>query len=243
MGKSLAIGMTVGRRVNKGTVYDYCEQAAFSVRQAGFAETLHTFTEPEAEQHMPRPKMWGAEIHKNEENLGCFKNFRHSLKWLLDNTKADWFLMLQDDCIWRQDGSARIHEAINDKRYQNAGFLSPYTSKAMVNLQKREPKQWATKNAWLPCRFHNNAFWGAVAMLFPRKSALAMETQSKRYRNHKHHRKLDVLVGNAMRAELGLDIYVHAPSLCDHIGSWSTLGRHRFKGNKWGRRGFLFRTK
>lgn len=243
MGNKLAIGMTVGLRRNKGVIYDYAEQAAFSLRQAGFAEELHCFTEPEAGMHMPRPKRWKAKIHQNEEKLGCFPNFRHSLKYLLDNTDADWILMLQDDCIWRVDGSQRIHEAISDPKFADAGFLSPYTSKAMVEPDAREPKKWRSRNAWLPCRFHNNAFWGAVAMLFPRRSAQRMEDESERYRNHKHHRKLDVVVGNAMRRELELPIYVHVPSLCDHIGSWSTLGRHRFKGNKWGRRGFLFRTK
>jgi hypothetical protein len=245
MAKKLAIGMTVGLRRNKGIVYDYCEQAAFSLRQAGFGETLHCFTEPEAaELHIPRPKRWGIQVHENEKKLGCFPNFRHGLKWLLDHTDADWLMMLQDDCTWRLDGAARIQEAINSKRFQSVGFLSPYTSKAMVQPRQREPaKKWHSNNAWLPCRFHNNAFWGAVAMLFPRASALKLETTSQRYRNHKHHRKLDVVVGNAMRVELKLDIFVHVPSLCDHVGSWSTLGRHRFKGNRWGRRGFMFRNK
>lgn len=245
MAKKLAIGMTVGLRRNKGTVYDYCEQAAFSLRQAGFVEPLHCFTEPEAAKlHIPRPKRWGIKIHENDEKLGCFPNFRHGLKWLLDYTDADWLLMLQDDCIWRADGSAIIQNTINTGRFQTAGVLSAYTSKAMVPRAQRDPaKKWATKNQWMNCRFHNNAFWGAVAMLFPRASALRLETQSQRYRNHRHHRKLDVVVGNAMRTELEMDVLVHVPSLCDHIGSWSTLGRHRFKGNRWGRRGFLFRTK
>ena len=244
MTKTLAIGMTVGRRVNKGTVYDYCEQASFSLRQAGFTEPLHGFTEPDAAQHIPRPKRWNIEIHQNKNNLGCYKNFRHGLKWLVDHTKADWLLMVQDDCVWRKDGAEQIHKAINDPRFAKAGFLSPYTSKAMVPKPLREPAtRWQTRNDWAPCRFHNNAFWGAVALLFPRASALKMETQSKRYRNHKHHRKLDVVVGNAIRAELKMSIFVHVPSLCNHVGSWSTLGRHRFKGNRWGRRGFLFRTK
>lgn len=244
MSKSLVIGMTVGVRKNKDTVYDYCEKSAASLRKAGFTETLHCFTEPGAESHVPRPEQWQIELHKNKKRLGCFPNFRHSLKYLLDNTQSDWILMLQDDCIWRLDGAAIIQAAINDPELQEVGFLSPYTSKAMVAKDKQKTeKYWAERNAWLDCTFYNRAFWGAVAMLFPRKSAERMENESQRYRNHNHHRKLDVVVGNAIRRELELPIKVHVPSICDHIGSWSTLGRHRLKGNRWGRRGFLFRNK
>jgi hypothetical protein len=96
---------------------------------------------------------------------------------------------------------------------------------------------------WVNCRFHNNAFWGAVAMCFPRASLIKMQTEGQRYINHKHHRKLDVVVGNSMRADMGMSIRVAVPSLVDHIGSWSTLGRHRLKGNQWGRRGFAFPEK
>lgn len=243
MVKTLAIGMTVGVRNNKGTIYDYCEQAAFSLRRAGFTESLHCFVEPGAEQHIPNPSRWNITMHQNEQKLGCFKNFRHSLRFLTENTNADWILMLQDDCIWRLDGSVKIHEAINTPSLQTVGFLSPYTSKAMVPAPQQKASLWRDKSAWINAKFHNKAFWGAVAMLFPRDSAMKLESESKRYREHKHHRKLDVVVGNAIRRELEMPIKVHVPSLCDHIGSWSTLGRHRFRGNQWGRRGFLFRTK
>lgn len=242
----LAIGMAVGLRINTGTVYDYCDKATFSLRQAGFTEVLHCFTEPQAAAaHIKSCRRWNVQVHENAENLGCYRNFRQGLNWLRDNTDADWLLMLQDDCIWRADGAQVIHDAINSGRYNNVGFLSPYTSKAMVpsSLQAKGPAWWASHDAWAECRFHNNAFWGAVAMLFPRASAARMENESERYRGHRHHRKLDVVVGNAMRVDLGLSILVHVPSVCDHIGSWSTLGRHRLKGNKWGRRGFLFRTR
>jgi hypothetical protein len=244
MAQTLAIGMTVGLRRDSSTVYDYCTQAVHSLRQAGFSEELHCFTEPGAEVHIPAGGDFNLVVHKNPKTLGCFPNFRRSLKYLLDHTTASWIMMLQDDCVWRADGQTVIQAAINNPEYQGVGFLSPYTSKAMVPPEdKTVIEQWDNNNAWRTCHFHNRAFWGAVAMVFPRASALRMETKSQRYREHRHHRKLDVVVGNAMRVELQLPILVHVPSLCDHVGSWSTLGRHRLKSNKWGRRGFLFRTK
>lgn len=243
MSQTLAIGMTVGYRNNKGTIYDYCEQAVVSLRRAGFGEQLHAFVEPEAHVHIPAVKRWNINLLQNEERRQCYGNFRHGLNWLLDNTDADWLMMLQDDCIWRQDGAERVYAAMADKKLAKAGMLSPYTSPAMVPPAKRDEKMWEAKNEWCSARFHNNSFWGAVALIFPRASALKLENDSQRFRNHTHHRKLDVVVGNAFRAELDMPIMVHVPSLCDHVGSWSTLGRHRFRGTKWGRRGFLFRAK
>lgn len=238
----LAIGMTVGARRERKQVYEYCRQAVSSLRRVGFTEALHCFVEPDAVGHVPDHRRWNIVSHVNSQVLGCFQNFKHGLDWLLQQTDADWLLMLQDDCVWRADGASLIHAAIERPELQTAGFLSAYTSKAMVNEALRAPEsRWAAENLWAPCRFHNRAFWGAVSMLFPRQSATLMNTQSQRYLTHRHHRKLDVVVGNVMRAELNLPIYVHVPSLCDHIGSFSTLGRHRLKGNRWGRRGFLFR--
>jgi len=238
---SIAVGVTVGRRVNKETVYDYFQQSVHSTRRAGFTEPIHAFVEPGASQHVPDADRWKIVSHQNEEQLNCFGNFKHGLTWLLENTKADWLLMLQDDATWRLDGYDRLMDAVCDPDLQEVGMISPYTSKSMVPAKFLDPAK--NSNEWVECKFHNKAFWGAVAMAFPRKSAEALLNDSERFRNHSHHRKLDVIVGNSLRHDLELPIKVHVPSLVDHIGSWSTLGRHRFKANQWGRRGYLFREK
>jgi len=245
MGKGLAVGMTIGRRVNGETIYDYATKAIASYRDAGFQQPLYVFVEPGAEIHVPDPRHWGLIVCKNQEKLGCFKNFKHGAQVLIDNTSADWILMLQDDAVWRPNGAALLREAIEAPEHQKVGFLSPYTGKAMVDDRqkrtlKKRLKEGMLEQRWVRCHFHNKAFWGAVAMCFPRASLIKMQTEGKRYINHNHTRKLDVVVGNTMRRDLELEILMASPSLVDHIGSWSTLGRHRFKGNQWGRRGFAF---
>ena len=237
----IAIGVTVGRRVNKGKTYDYFEKSVFSTRKAGFDEPIHAFVEPGADQHVPDVDRWNIRVHNNKTKLGCFPNFKHGLTWLLENTDADWVLMVQDDAVWRRDSHNLLVNAAMHPDLQKAGMLSPYTSKAVVPGRFLDPKP--DDNRWVECKFHNKAFWGAVAMMFPRASAERLLNESQRFRNHKHHRKLDVIVGNSLRRELQMQIMVHVPSLVDHIGSWSTLGRHRYKGNQWGRRGYLFREK
>lgn len=237
MTRTIAVAVTIGRRQEGATVYDYFPRSLSSLRAAGFTQPVHAFVEPGAEQHLPADAV-DLVPHHNAEKLGCFPNFKQGLHWLLDNTDADWLLMLQDDAVWRADGAAVLQAAVDDDSHQDVGFLSPYTSKSMVSvpLQRKPPKQ----QRWVDCKFYNNSFWGAVAMCFPRAGAVRMVEESRRFRQHTHHRKLDVVVGNAMR-DLKLRMLVSVPSLVDHIGSWSTLGRHRFKGNQWGRRGFGFR--
>jgi len=241
MEKTLAIGMTVGLRKNKGNTYNYCERSIRSLREGGFKQTLYAFTEPGAQIHIPGHSSFKAEMIQHEKKKGCFRNFRFGLKWLLDHTEADWLLMLQDDAVWRSDGWEVIRQTMEAGEHDHVGMLSPYTSKAMVFQGDKQKFAKKKQEGWRKCHFHNKAFWGAVAMLFPRESARKLEEESQRYRNHKHHRKLDVIVGNALRKELQLEILVRVPSLVEHIGAWSTLGRHKLRGNQWGRKGYHFK--
>lgn len=253
MGHSLAVGMTIGLRVelkkSGKTVHDYARQAIASFREAGFQQPLHVFVEPGAKVHLPNAKRAGLCVHYNTEQRHCFGNFKHGAQFLIDETDADWILMLQDDAIWRKGSSALLQAAIDNPASRGAGFLSAYASKAMISKAHKErlTKDLQAKDGltqrWVQCDFYHKAFWGAVAMCFPRDSLVMMQTEGHRYRNHKHSRKLDVVVGNAIHRDLGLPIFMAVPSLVDHIGSWSTMGRHRFRGNQWGRRGFAFESK
>ncbi len=253
MGHSLAVGMTIGLRIERGkrgkTVHDYAVQSILSFREAGFQQPLHVFVEPGAKIHLPNAKQWGLRVHYNKEQLHCFGNFKRGAQFLIDETDANWILMLQDDAVWRKNSSALLQAAIDNPASQGAGFLSPYASKAMIAAghKKRLKKDLQAKNGpvqrWVQCNFYNKAFWGAVAMCFPRSSLITMQTEGQRYKGHKHPRKLDVVVGNTIRRDLGLPIFMAVPSLVDHIGSWSTMGRHRLRGNQWGRRGFAFESK
>jgi hypothetical protein len=245
--KTFAIGVTVGLRQGKGgRKFEYFQESLASLRNAGFTHTVFAFCEPGAHVHVPDPEKNNVKIHSRKQKLGCFQNFRHGLKWLMRKQRANWYLMLQDDCIWRSDGAAVFQQLINDPERENIGMLSPYTSRSMVpqNQQHRDKKTTAAGNVpadrVVSCKFYNKAFWGAVAMAFPHAAAVAMD-KHPRYANHPHQRKLDVCVGNTLRRELKLDIHMAVPSLCDHIGAISTYGRHKIKGNQWGRKGYRFR--
>lgn len=242
--KTLAIGVTVGLRKAKVGHHQYFDTSLKSLRAAGFTEAIHAFCEPGvAKVHVLNPKSDNVVIHSRKKNLGCYQNFRHGLKHMMKHVKADWYLMLQDDCIWRADSSKRIHEVINDPDQQGIGMMSFYTSGAMVPKQEKKRDKKAKGHPVdriVSCAFYNKAFWGAVALAFPHDAAAAMDAHP-RYTGHKHQRKLDVVIGNVLRRELKLDIRMHIPSLGQHIGAVSTYGRHKIKGNQWGRRGYGFR--
>jgi hypothetical protein len=249
-GYTLAIGMTVGRRSEAAEATGYTATAIRSLRTAGFTQPLHVFCEPGAVPQLPPADQCNLVVHANAVQQGCFRNFRQGSSYLLSHTDADWIMMLQDDGIWRTDGWTHMQAALAAPPHQAVGYLSPYTSPAMVVRQPpvRRPKPKAGKAAkvapvmsWRSCHFHNKSFWGAVAMCFPRQSLIQLHA-APRFANHTHTRKLDVVVGNAIRRDLGLEILVAVPSLVDHIGKWSTLGRHKLRGIQWGRHGYAFKN-
>ena len=231
----LAIGMTCAPRQVGDYQYKYAHRAIASLRTAGFTEQLHVFAEPGtlAGGYLPDPAKYDVAVHENKERLWCFGNWKHGLNWLLANVDADWYLLLQDDTIWKANGQPLLTAAMTAGKFANVGFLSPYTSKSMVGNMKA--KGWAT------AKFYRRAFWGALAVCMPKQSAAALAA-FPRFNNHKHRRKLDVVIGNCFR-DMHKPVMVHVPSLCDHIGEWSTLGRHRLKNNQWARRGFKFSNK
>ena len=241
---TFALGMTVGARVDKGVAFQYCSEAIDSLRDAGFMEELHLFVEPGADIHVPNDhEKHRLIVTQHKKNRGCFKNFHFGLDTLVTETTADWLFMIQDDCLWKPNSYALMQDVCNDPANQDVGFLSPYTSKSMIPFGKskktRKPMKGLAPKGWVQHKFHNKAFWGAVCMVFPRQAAIDM-LALPRFKNHRHHRKLDVVIGNCTR-EMEKRGLIHVPSICDHIGDWSTLGRHRIKGNKWGRRGWGFK--
>ncbi len=243
MAKTLAIGVTIGLRKNKQHVYQYFQESIASLRAAGFKQPVVAFVEPGAEIHLPALDQFNIKPVQRAEKLGCFQNFRHGLQHLMQHEPADWYLMLQDDCVWRADSALVLGALLNDPAMQTVGMLSPYTSKAMVPFkEKKRDERGKPGDRVASCSFYNKAFWGAVAMAFPHESAKALDAHP-RYAEHAHTRKLDVVVGNTLRVELKLDIKICLPSLCDHIGAISTLGRHKLKSNQWGRHGYLWRER
>ncbi len=235
---TIAVGVTTCARKDP-----YIYRSLNSFRSAGFSEALHIFCEPGSDDLSEVDNHIRVEA---ETQLGAFPNWKRGMQYLLDNTDDPWIMMLQDDVIWTADAAAILYESVDAADPAEIGFLSPYASAAMVG---KEHKAGHGKDRNRPCpglvsqwidaaHGKGKGFWGALAICMPRKSAERLR-DAPRFKDHTHHRKIDVVLGNAFWG-LELARRVHIPSLCHHIGAVSTLGRHKFKGNAWGRRGFGF---
>lgn len=230
----LTIAVTTAPRPDR---IDYLSQSLTSLRRAKFKQPVHVFAEPGCAAH----KLRDVQVHQAPTQQGCFQNWARAARWFVESAPTPWLLLLQDDCLWRNDAATVLEQAMQEfADNRKLGFLSPYTSKAMLAVSHRHAvMQNSSEELWCPARFHDNAFWGAVATLWTADS-LRRVVEHSRFTGHTHVRKVDVVIGNCCR-DMGLDILVRRPSLATHIGKKSTLGRDRIIGIQWGRYGFGFR--
>lgn len=216
--------------------HNYCDRCVDSTRAAGFTEALHVFAEPRT----PKPSNMADVLwHQNGKQRGCFQNFAQAVRYM-EATDYEWVLLLQDDVIFRDDAAQQLHAEIATRDPATTGFLSLYTNKSMrPAVADGHEEQWHRPNFYMGTQTKGGkGFWGALATCWPR-STLQRMVQQPRFRDHTHHRKVDVVIGFVC-LELDLDVATYVPSLADHIGKASTIGRDKI-GNQWGRYGKDFR--
>jgi hypothetical protein len=171
--------------------------------------------------------------HRNVTTMGCFGNWKATATWMAENTTEDWVLIMQDDLLWCQAGAPTLQHAVDTFDMNTTGFLSPYTSPAMVPDRARK-----MRDCWVRSQRRN--FWGALAFCFPRQS-LNYLLDSQVFKNHKHFRQVDVVVGNVFfSSDDKRWPIIHLPSLGQHVGKKSTIGRDSNPASQWGRCGYGF---
>ena len=201
------------------------ERALASLRGAGFHGDVQLFIEPRTFAKAA-PIFDHVHLHENPHQLGCFNNWKKALEWLVRSSRAAWMLVLQDDAVWRTCGAEVLRAQMHASRNERVGLLSPYTSPAVVTD--------AFTNGWNECRAGWN-FWGALAFCLKRDAAKEL-LQHPRFTKHVGT-QVDAVVAASM-LDLGWTSLVHVPSLVDHIGTTSTIGRD--DDPAWGRRGYRF---
>jgi hypothetical protein len=204
------------------------DRALISLRAAGFHEDVHVFAEPETLGALERSKLVTAVarviVHDNASRRGCFGNWKSALEWLIAHTSASWVMILQDDALWRIGSSEMLYVQMRTRQDPRTGLLSPYTSPAIVK------KDFV--DGWNECRAGWD-FWGALAFCMKRVAAEEL-LRHPRFVMHDHPLQVDAVVAASM-LDLGRPSFVHVPSLVDHIGDTSTIGR-----TGGGRRGYRF---
>jgi hypothetical protein len=201
-------------------------RAINSLRAAGFHEEIHVFAEPEALGELERSALAAARAiaHDNTSKRGCFGNWKSALEWLIVHTSTPWVMILQDDAIWSLGSSEMLLVQMRKRQDPRTGIISPYTSPAVVK------KDFV--DGWNECRAGWD-FWGALAFCMKRVAAEEL-LRHPRFMKHAQPLQVDAVVAASM-LDLGRPSFVHVPSLVDHIGNTSTIGR-----SGGGRRGYRF---
>lgn len=220
----LAIAMTTAPR-SKPTL----ARALLSLRHAGFSERVRLFAEPGSFDEVPCPTDSRLSVRVNSARLGCFGNWRRSLKHLVRHGDARWILIVQDDAVWQPGSADVLRDELRVRQGRRVGFLSSYVT------QKDAPA--GSADGWHECRSGWD-FWGALALCLPCATAeeLLLHPRFTKYRSSQ---QVDALVARSM-LDLGRPSFVHVPSLVDHVGETSTIGHdHRLERT----RGYRFDEK
>ena len=239
LAQATLVGVTTAPRADGAKRHDYLTPSLLSLTKAGW-QPPHVFAEPNSE-FAALVSAGVASVYRNADTLGCYANWKQGLTHLLrlaDDRNAEcqgscrWLLMLQDDVIWSDSANPEsLYAAIHSvPRPEQVGVCSWYTSPSMVGTDD---------TGFVHAALHKHSFWGALALMFPVESARRLLNAS-RFVNHPQDCRLDVVIGNTLSLDLCLRLLVHNPSLCDHIGAFSTLGRHKIKGIQSNRRGHMF---
>lgn len=213
------------------------KRTLLSLREAGFNEEVHVFAEPGTIDRLDFERLDDSRqsvLHQNAFTRGCFDNWKWALEWLLIGTESPWLMILQDDVIWQPDAAEILRAKMMDRQDLKTGFLSPYTSRVVV--EESFTDGWNASHAgW--------GFWGALAFCMPRIGAKEL-LKHPRFAWHAGTRQVDAVVAASM-LELERPIFIHLPSLADHIGTTSTIGRGDGcdEDPTSGRRGYRFKAK
>lgn len=177
-----------------------------------------------------------ARVVEHNRRLGVYGNWRYLAELLVAQYGPDRpYLMLQDDVQLSNGVVPYLPRAVEQSlATKPVGCFSLYTSPAMV------PDGCAGANAFVPAALNKHSFWGALALLFP-AGQLTKLLAAPRFLAHEHTARLDVVIGNTLVFDLGLELCVHVPSLCEHTGDWSTIGRHKIRSIQKNRRGYDFK--
>jgi hypothetical protein len=228
----LLVGITTAPRCDEaGTRYNYLDATLRDFRES-IGDIPHKLVIA-AEPGSACPD--GVEAYVNDRVLGVFSNWVECLRRLVGQAEDDQqlILMLQDDVMFTPGAVDTGIEWL--QQHSPDIYVSLYTSPAVVDTTRL-----SGESGFVPAAIERRAFWGALAGLFTTGLARKL-LASASFRGHLQRERLDVVIGHAMQRDIRQPLMVHVPSLCDHRGEFSSIGRHKIVKNASMRRGFQFK--
>lgn len=225
------VAMTTGYRA-KPTIHRSVE----SLRSVGIHERIHLFAEPDAEPpHDPC-----LSLYWNDHRLGSFANHYQALKFAREMlNRQQWLLLLEDDVIFRPDFYKLVHEMMD----HTAGLIVGLTHEWTV---KEHHPYLKDQRGWCAIDIRNglnNVHGGQCYLIHPRmldrilNSAHMKDSLVRAGAGEDLYYTDNILVASCFPGP----VFVHIPSLCQHIGDDSYF----FKPDDLNdplkdRRGYLF---
>jgi len=205
----LAIAITTAPRVRETFTASLA-----SLRQAGFDQTVRVFADK------VNPQGEGCEITRNDPPLDGIKNWVKACQTLLEETQAQWLMILEDDVTWANGAAEALYRDLESLDPDTTGYLSLYLCKQVSRHIQREKHLRP-----LPRGMHNAATmggrcWGSQAYVLPRQAAKVLladgifrKMVQVRWKNR------DLLVSGTL-SRLGLKLLYRVPCLVNHeLGS------------------------
>lgn len=205
----VAIAITTAPRARE----TFTESIA-SLRGAGFSQQVRVFADrvsPEAE---------GCVVTRNDPPLDGIKNWCRACRALLDETDAQWLMVLEDDVTWARGAAEALYRDLESLDPATTGYLSLYLCRHVARFIRREKHVQVLSRG-----FHNAAgmgarCWGSQAYVLSRQSAERLLADGifktmvqVRWKNR------DLLVSGTL-SRLGFRLLYRVPCLVDHrLGS------------------------
>lgn len=213
----MPVVMAMAPRYDEMEVHGVC---VGSMAKAGF-DHVHVIAEP-GRYHAYLPDAWTHEMHLRR--LGEWQNFIYCLRWIIEHSDSDRFMFCQDDVIWCRDAAELLE--IEHWPSERCGCLHAYTSKKYAGC-------YPVNRISRLLQVHARCMAAACGLVFRRDAAelLVQHADDVGWRGHTRdtiedpERKegVDTYVGEVL-TDAGYEIWIHNPSLGQHISKSSTLG-------------------
>lgn len=193
------------------------KRSLLSLREAGFKQAVHLFAEPGSElQSLPETDPHLV-IHQNPERMGCFHNYNQGLEFLLQETESPYVMVLLDDMIYSRYLAPYLLETLK-KAPPEFGYYALISIDHDIGGLKGVKPGWNRSHLGWYC-------WGGLFVM--QRETAARLVQFEFYRDHllyyTRNQQIDACVSESFK-RMELAMFMHIPSLAEHIGETSTLG-------------------
>lgn len=167
------------------------------------------------------PSVW-----EDDGSLGAFGNYHRIMMDYINNGEKPYLCIMYDDMILMPDFARYILERLADP------VLYPGVH-VLLTIQQDVPHELRNQLGWIEVSGHAHQ-WGGIWVIAKENAEAVVNHQI--YQDHLKsgtNQQIDACVFSTMGA-LSIPIYMHNPSLCQHIGEESTLGHGELTENRKG---------